>query len=220
MKMKLMLLSVLVLAWSLAAQTAGNAADPAAVAAKEAEDIEKQATQMIEQIKRIQGIVPGQEDEKPAPVNLQQPPRVHAPAPGNPVGEAQPAPSAGAAPGMPHGLPPGLAALAAAHDGTMGKFQQKIFQLVSDEKFLRAATEVWDGPNRPTVVIYQVAFFLLMIVVRAWQQSKTEHWLMKTLIGFACTVITWAGVVYFVPRLILGEPFRYLLRSIMDVFFS
>lgn len=222
MKLPMILLAILFLLPGAPVFATNSQADPSATAAKEAEDIEKQASKMVEQLQQLGGSLPASEQAAPppaapAPVAPSPHGAPHAPAPGNaPVDgdlllEQQQAPP---------NMAEAFAALAAAgNKSSMGVYQQKVFQLVSNEKFLKTAAEVWNHPNRTTVMIYQVGFFFMMLVVRAWQQARWDHWFPKALVAMACTVISWAGIIYFLPRIILGTAFRDLVRMIMDVLF-
>lgn len=97
------------------------------------------------------------------------------------------------------------------------KARQKVMQLATDDRFLASAGELWRHPDRNKLLAIQAGFFLLMILVKAWRQSKVNHWFRKLLVGFFFTIVTWIGVAFVIPFFVLGEPFRVFTLTLFNV---
>lgn len=106
-----------------------------------------------------------------------------------------------------------------AADPRAEKIKQKALLLAGDEKFIAAAQEMISSPKRKDMLFIQIGFFVIMLLVKGWRQSKAENWFQKMLIGFVCTVITVAGVSYFIPLFVLGTPFKIFTSTLWRVFF-
>ena len=96
--------------------------------------------------------------------------------------------------------------------------RKKAMRLASDDRFLQSVGELWNNPNRNTMLLAQLGFFLLMLILKAWRQSRALHWFRKLLIGFAFTVVTWVGLLYVIPLIVLGEAFAVFTGTLFKVF--
>jgi hypothetical protein len=194
--------------------------DPATIISNETGDMEKQANEILEQMRKVEAMVPGKPDEPPPqqpakPGQVAQPGKV---VPGAPAAAGAEGNGEEAGLGEPQDMSGALAAMVG--NGQLGEMQMKMLKLVMSEKFLKTAKDVWGSPDRPKVFIYQAAFFLFMLMIRAWQQSRVEHWFRRFLVGLACTVITWAGMAYFIPSIVIGMAYRDLLHMLYQTFFG
>ena len=95
--------------------------------------------------------------------------------------------------------------------------RQKAMRLASDDRFLKSATDLWNNPNRPKMLYIQAAFFVFMLIFKAWRQSKVFHWFKKMLLGFFLTIFTWVGIAYVIPLIVLGEPFAVFTTTLFRV---
>jgi uncharacterized membrane protein len=95
--------------------------------------------------------------------------------------------------------------------------RRKIMVLASDQKFLKAAGDLWNSPERNTLLIAEAVFFVFMFFFRAWRQAKASNWFTRVLTGFFLSVVTWIGLVLVLPAVILGEPFRQVVSSLWRV---
>ncbi len=105
-----------------------------------------------------------------------------------------------------------------AADPRMEKLKQKAVLLASDEKFLQAAQAMWTSPKRKDMFLIQIGFFVLMLIVKAWQQSRSANWFQKFLIGTVCTVVTMVGISYVIPLLVIGPPFATFTGTLWRIF--
>lgn len=105
-------------------------------------------------------------------------------------------------------------------DPKLELIRQKAMRLASDDQFLKAAQDLWKHPDRNKMLAIQAAFFLFMIILKAWRQSRATHWFRKLLIGFFFSIFTLVGVSYAVPLLVLGEPFGVFTGTLFKVLVS
>ncbi len=103
-------------------------------------------------------------------------------------------------------------------DPKLDKMRRVAMRLAGDDKFLQSAEDLWHSPNRNKMFTYQVGFFLLMLIIKAWWQSSARHWFQKFFIGLVCTLITWIGVSYLIPLLVLGAPFGVFTGTLWKAF--
>lgn len=100
------------------------------------------------------------------------------------------------------------------------KARLKVMQLASDERFLKAAGDLWSHPNRNTLLIAELVFMVLMYFFKAWRQSRARNWFTKLMTGFFLSIITWFGIVLVLPAIILGEPFRTFVTTLWRVLWA
>lgn len=98
--------------------------------------------------------------------------------------------------------------------------RQKAMKLAADDRFLKSAGDLWGHPDRNKMLLIQLGFFLFMLIVKAWRQSKTQHWFKKMLVGFFFTLLTLVGISYVIPLIVLGEPFAVFTGTLFKVFIA
>ncbi len=101
--------------------------------------------------------------------------------------------------------------------GQMSAIQAKALQIAGNEKILQAANAIWQHPNRNKVLWVNLGFFIFMILVKAWRQSKCRNWFTKLVVGLLFTIITWVGMGFFVPWVVLGSPYKVLVTQVFQV---
>lgn len=104
--------------------------------------------------------------------------------------------------------------------GTVGAARTRIMQLASDDRFTKAAQDLWAHPKRNTLLIAQGIFFVVMFLLKAWRQSAAKNWFKKILVGMFLGLATWLGLIVVLPYAILGEPYRYFMLTLWRVFVS
>ncbi len=102
----------------------------------------------------------------------------------------------------------------------LGLLREKAVKLATNESFMKAVEEVWSHPKRATVLWANLGFFIFMILIKAWRQSKAKNWFTKMLVGLVITLITWAGMIFLVPWLVMGNSYKVLIMNLMNTFFS
>jgi hypothetical protein len=93
----------------------------------------------------------------------------------------------------------------------------RVMRLASDSNFLRAGEELWKSKQRKHLMMIQAAFFVFMLLFKGWRQSRAQHWFKKTLVGLVCSLITWAGLSYVIPLIVLGKPFAVFTSTLWRV---
>lgn len=73
-------------------------------------------------------------------------------------------------------------------------------------------------PRLETVGIAQLALFLLMILFRAWRQSKATNWFARVWISIYVAAIFWSCSLYFLPIYLLGEPYKKICDLLWKTF--
>lgn len=96
--------------------------------------------------------------------------------------------------------------------------REKVMKLANNPDFLTAAGELFTHPKRSKVLVINLIFFVFMIILKAWRQSKASNWFVKMIVGFSFTIITWAGMVYFIPSFVFGPVYQVFLGSIWKAF--
>lgn len=99
------------------------------------------------------------------------------------------------------------------------RVRKKVSEFVSDPDVFRSLEGMWTHPNRNLVFLFQGIFLLLMILIKAWRQSKAKHWLWKLWAGFFYSALTWIGLLYVIPLAVLGAPFRTFTNAVARLFF-
>ncbi|MGZ3738655.1 MAG: hypothetical protein ACXVB9_04725 [Bdellovibrionota bacterium] len=100
---------------------------------------------------------------------------------------------------------------------TLDKTKETVLKLANDERFLSAAKGLWASEKRKELFLIQAGFFLFMMLFKAWRQSRAHHWFKRLLVGFALSLINWAGMLYVIPLLVLGEPFAIFTGTLWRV---
>jgi hypothetical protein len=95
--------------------------------------------------------------------------------------------------------------------------KEKALRLATDDKFLRAAEDLWKNEKRNQMFLVQAGWFLFMLLFKAWRQSRTHHWFKRLLVGGACSLVTWIGLIYVIPLAVLGEPFGVFTGTLWRV---
>ncbi|HEY8280752.1 MAG TPA: hypothetical protein VIH99_14070 [Bdellovibrionota bacterium] len=116
----------------------------------------------------------------------------------------------------PHDAPPLIPGAPVLPENLEG-MRQKLMTLAQDERFLKAVKDLWDHPDRNKLLAIQAAFFLFMIILKAFVQAKTVHWFKRLFLGFLFFVLTWAGILYVIPLVLLGEPFGIFTGTLWRV---
>jgi hypothetical protein len=109
--------------------------------------------------------------------------------------------------------------LSVSGEGLAG-IREKVLRLASDDRFLKAAQDLWSHPNRNTLLAAEVAFVFMMFLLKAWRQAVSRSWLRRIFVGLFLGMITWAGMLVVLPYVILGEPFRIFVLTLWRVFVS
>jgi hypothetical protein len=99
---------------------------------------------------------------------------------------------------------PNLAAL----QNLMNQPQMKKYvRLVTSPEFARDLGGLIEHPMRMQLVYWEAAWLFAIILLRAWQNSKSKHWLRKVWIYLWTLGVFWIGSLVVVPRLVLGEAY-------------
>lgn len=98
--------------------------------------------------------------------------------------------------------------------------RQKAMKLASDDRFLNSLTAIWAHPQRNNMLLFQLGFFLFIVVLKAWINSRPKHWFRKLLIGFFVNILTVITISYVIPLLVIGEPFAVVTGTIFRVFIA
>lgn len=106
------------------------------------------------------------------------------------------------------------AAAGAQSAGRIDVARRKALALASDEKFTKAANQLWAHPDRNKLLVVQGIFFVVIYLLRAWRQARAGNWFTRILVGLLFTIILWGGLSYVIPAIILGEPYRIFVHTI------
>ena len=102
----------------------------------------------------------------------------------------------------------------------MAKAKEKVLRLASDEHFLKSAEQVFSHPNRLNLMLLELAFFVVMIFIKGWRQAAAKNWFKRILVGFGFWWLTWIGMLVVLPYIMLGEPFRVFVFSLVKLLFA
>lgn len=95
--------------------------------------------------------------------------------------------------------------------------RRKLMLLASDQQFLKALGDLWNSPERNTLLVAELIFAVFMYFFRAWRQAKARNWFTRTLASFFLTMFWWVGVLLVLPGIILGAPFRQVVSTLWRV---
>ncbi|MGE3262250.1 MAG: hypothetical protein AB7K68_10765 [Bacteriovoracia bacterium] len=98
--------------------------------------------------------------------------------------------------------------------------RRKVFALAEDKQFLKAMNELWANPHRNQLLIVQGIFFAVVFLLKAWRQAKAANWFTRIFVGLFFSFITWGGLLYVIPAVVLGEPYRIFVGTIWRVLVS
>lgn len=116
------------------------------------------------------------------------------------------------------GANPGAATQPGAPATPLDIARQKAMRLANDERFLKNATDLLAHPARKKMLYIQIGFFIFMLLLKAWGQSKVQNWFKRMLLGFVLTILMCFGLSYVIPVFVLGEPFVVVTTTIFRVF--
>lgn len=98
------------------------------------------------------------------------------------------------------------------------EFQKKIQVLTNDRKFMASLEKLSKHESLKSLLAMQLFVLVFMIVWRAWRSWNAKSWITRLWISFYCTAITWSLIAVVLPWFVLGEPFRYVTKSVWAVF--
>ncbi|RYF36208.1 MAG: hypothetical protein EOO38_27995 [Cytophagaceae bacterium] len=96
----------------------------------------------------------------------------------------------------------------------------KVMSLAGDQKFLKAAGDLWNSPARNTLLVAQLLFAIFMYFFKAWRQSKARNWFTRLLSGLFWSIVSLSVLTLALPAAILGEPFRVVIATLWRVLFA
>jgi hypothetical protein len=103
---------------------------------------------------------------------------------------------------------------------TIETMRRKVMVLAADKTFLKAAGDLWQSPNRNTLLVAELIFAVFMYFFKAWRQAKASNWFTRLLTGLSLSLVTWAGVGFVLPAIILGAPYRIVVTTLWRAFTS
>jgi hypothetical protein len=85
--------------------------------------------------------------------------------------------------------------------------------VLSDPAVGSSARAVAAHPNRFWFLGAEVALLIATMILRAWRASKSIHWAARLWTSTWTWGIFWAGALWGLPTLLLGQPYADLARS-------
>lgn len=113
-----------------------------------------------------------------------------------------------------------LGNLPAVDQAQVEAVRRKVMALAGDQKFLKAAGDLWQSSERNTLLIAELVFGIFMYFFKAWRLAKASNWFTRTLSGLFLSLFSWLVMLLVLPSLILGEPFRVVVSSLWRAFTS
>ena len=86
--------------------------------------------------------------------------------------------------------------------------------LVKDPEFRGAMGEINQKFQKNTVLGYEIAWVLLIWILRAWRLSKAGTWLTRIWVQLWVSVFFWWGGLFLVPWLLWGKSYQMLLSTV------
>jgi hypothetical protein len=86
--------------------------------------------------------------------------------------------------------------------------------LVKDPAFRGAVTEINQKFQKNTVLGYELAWVLLIWILRAWRLSKAGTWLTRIWVQLWVSQLFWAGALFLVPWLLWGKSYQMVLATV------
>lgn len=97
------------------------------------------------------------------------------------------------------------------------ELQRRVLKLGQDGGFLHTAETLWKNEKRAQMLLLQLGWFLFMTLLKGWRMAHMESWLKRIFVGWCFWIITWAGMVYGIPLLVLGRPFALFTSELWQV---
>lgn len=79
-----------------------------------------------------------------------------------------------------------------------------------------AIQQVAKHPNRNVLLGSEAGLFVLMIIIRAWRQSKARHWARKLWVNFYTFVIGTGLAAVGLPAAIIGDSYVTMLQGLVS----
>lgn len=93
---------------------------------------------------------------------------------------------------------------------------QGYMKLLSNPGFTENIKKIMNHPNRVTLFFAELAWIVVMIVVRAWRFSLVSHWTRKVWVNIWTMVLFWGGSSVVVPTVVLGDIYLNTLTMVYD----
>lgn len=99
------------------------------------------------------------------------------------------------------------------------ELKQKVLLLANDDEFLAATQELVNHPKRQDFLLYELGFFLFIMLVKIYQQAKAANWFWRLAIGFVSNLFFIVVGFYLLPLIVFGRPFGVFTGALWRTFF-
>lgn len=90
--------------------------------------------------------------------------------------------------------------------------------LVRDPAFRGAVSEINQKFQKNAFLGYELAWVLLIWILRAWRLSKAGTWLTRIWVQAWVASIFWTGCLFIVPWLLWGKSYQMVLATVIRAF--
>ena len=90
--------------------------------------------------------------------------------------------------------------------------------LGKDQQFREAVEDISKNFQKTSVLGYEIAWVLLIWILRAWRLSKAGSWLTRIWVQAWVAVIFWWGSLFLVPWLLWGKSYQTVLATAFRAF--
>jgi hypothetical protein len=109
--------------------------------------------------------------------------------------------------GMPGSPQVGGPGLAAVQNLLANPSLQKYVKVISDPVIDQDLNALLQHPAIKECLYWELGWFVFILFFRAWRVSKATHWSKKIWIYIWTFGLLWAGLLFFVPKLIIGDTY-------------
>jgi hypothetical protein len=94
---------------------------------------------------------------------------------------------------------------------------QAYLRFFKNPAFSDGINDVFRNPNKKTLLYWELALALFLIVFRAWRLSKVTHWARRLWVKFYSFAAYSTLSVVVLPSIIMGVPYVRLLTGFVEV---
>jgi hypothetical protein len=99
----------------------------------------------------------------------------------------------------------------------LDQIRVRLIQLATNQNFLNAVQKLWNHPNRATCLYLEGGAIIVIMIFKAWRQSRHTSWIGKLFVSLYCFVIFWGVVSFAIPYYCYGDSYLTVLKGLKTV---
>ncbi len=89
--------------------------------------------------------------------------------------------------------------------------------LLQDSQFRVAAADLYSKFDRGTFVGFEIAWVIIIWILRTWRLSKAQTWLARIWVSIWVSLLFSTGIILIIPWILWGNPILTVMKSFFKV---